>query len=43
MLSEKLHKTTYKFKRLGIWKWQQPEWVTDFEKKIVSTKRDFLD
>jgi len=42
-ISDKVGEITDELKRLHLWKPLQPEWVTDFEKKIVSTEQDFLE
>jgi uncharacterized protein YqcC (DUF446 family) len=43
VLKEKVNEVRGELKRCGLWKKDIPGWVTDFEKKEISSHQDFAD
>jgi uncharacterized protein YqcC (DUF446 family) len=42
-LLEKIRELKEELRRNGLWKLTRPDWVTDFEKKEISSHHDFTD
>ncbi len=42
-IEEKVRQIINEMKAEGIWKKQAPEWVMDYEKKIIDSQQDFSD
>jgi uncharacterized protein YqcC (DUF446 family) len=40
---QKIKEITAELKQAGLWKKHTPNWVTDYEEKMIATEKDFLE
>jgi uncharacterized protein YqcC (DUF446 family) len=40
---QKVREITAELKQAGLWKKHTPNWVTDYEEKMIATEQDFLE
>jgi uncharacterized protein YqcC (DUF446 family) len=42
-MARKIDEITHELKQAGLWKKNTPNWVTDYEEKMIGTEQQFLE